>query len=64
MKSVLSSLIGKFMNAGTIKNGIFDEVDIVCPQGGGISLLLMYIHIDHCDNTMMEIGKCITSQPC
>ncbi|HEY8889926.1 MAG TPA: group II intron reverse transcriptase/maturase [Clostridium sp.] len=54
--SKILKLIGKFLNAGTMENGIFDESDIGCPQGAVISPLLMNIYLDYFDKAMMEKG--------
>jgi len=54
--SRILKLVGKFLNAGTMENGIFDESDIGCPQGAVISPLLMNIYLDYFDKAMMEKG--------
>ncbi|WP_246578384.1 group II intron reverse transcriptase/maturase [Clostridium frigoris] len=54
--SRILKLVDKFLNAGTMENGIFDESDIGCPQGAVISPLLMNIYLDYFDKAMMEKG--------
>lgn len=47
-------LIKKFLTAGVMKDGAFEETEIGSPQGGVISPLLTNIYLDQFDQAMKE----------
>ena len=47
-------LIRKFLTAGVMKDGAFEETEIGSPQGGVISPLLTNIYLDQFDQAMKE----------
>lgn len=49
-------LIRKFLTAGVMKDGAWEETDIGSPQGGVISPLLTNIYLDHFDQAMKARG--------
>jgi RNA-directed DNA polymerase len=49
-------LIKKFLEAGVMKDGAWQETDIGSPQGGVISPLLTNIYLDHFDQAMKGKG--------
>lgn len=49
-------LIRKFLNAGVMEDGAWEETDIGSPQGGVISPLLMNIYLDYFDQAMKTRG--------
>ena len=52
----LIKLIKKFLTAGVMKDGAYEETDIGSPQGGVISPLLANIYLDYFDQKMKEKG--------
>ena len=49
-------LIKKFLKAGVMKDGAYEETDIGSPQGGVISPLLANIYLDYFDQKMKAKG--------
>lgn len=49
-------LIKKFLNAGVMKNGKWEETDLGSPQGGVISPLLTKIYLDEFDQEMKRLN--------
>ena len=49
-------LIRKFLTAGIMKDGAWEETDIGSPQGGVISPLLTNIYLDYFDQAMKGRG--------
>lgn len=49
-------LISKFLTAGVMKDGAWEETDLGSPQGGVISPLLTNIYLDRFDQKMKERG--------
>jgi RNA-directed DNA polymerase len=52
----LLKLIKKFLTAGVMKDGAYEETDIGSPQGGVISPLLANIYLDYFDQKMKAKG--------
>lgn len=52
----LIKLIKKFLTAGVMKDGAYEETDIGSPQGGVISPLLANIYLDYFDQKMKAKG--------
>ncbi len=52
----LLKLIRKFLTAGVMKDGTYEETEIGSPQGGVISPLLTNIYLDSFDQKMKEKG--------
>jgi len=49
-------LIKKFLKAGVMKDGAWEETDLGSPQGGVISPLLTNIYLDRFDQEMKKLG--------
>ncbi len=49
-------LIKKFLGAGVMKDGVWEETDLGSPQGGVISPLLSNIYLDRFDQEMRRLG--------
>jgi len=52
----LLGLIKKFLTAGVMKDGAYEETAIGSPQGGVISPLLTNIYLDYFDQKMKDMG--------
>ncbi len=50
------SLIHKYLNAGVIRNGIFEKTDVGMPQGGPLSPLLSNIMLNELDKELKRRG--------
>lgn len=49
-------LIRQFLEAGVMKDGVYEDTEIGSPQGGVISPLIANIYLDHFDQTMKSKG--------
>jgi RNA-directed DNA polymerase len=49
-------LIRQFLEAGVMKDGVYEETEVGSPQGGVISPLIANIYLDHFDQTMRSRG--------
>lgn len=52
----LISLIHKYLNAGVVKNGLFERTEIGVPQGGPLSPLLSNIMLNELDKELSKRG--------
>ena len=50
------SLINKYLNAGVIRNGIFEKTEVGMPQGGPLSPLLSNIMLNELDKELTSRG--------
>ena len=50
------SLIHKYLNAGVVRNGLFERTEVGVPQGGPLSPLLSNIMLNELDKELMSRG--------
>lgn len=50
------SLIHKYLNAGVVKNGLFERTEIGVPQGGPLSPLLSNVMLNELDKELSKRG--------